>query len=331
MWRRLNREDFTQSNLLLGDHKLHRPFLWGVYESYESLPSTEDVDSLYVQASVRTPGKKPKPIEVYEPLTDTPYLFLNFARIVESKDPDSALDSFFSKYGLLGLTSRNPQYSEPLPPHYDELIGRIVPDLYYDDRGGPNDRLDLIWDTVFQLNESLNCYEAALSRDEEKLERVLFTEVGEEDSQRRRQYVKERAEFSNRNWIDLLVDSALAQTMEFVVHEVRAFTYPDITFPHHELAQNMIKSPSLRVGDLHRSWGARNLLGAMSLQFYWLITSTGDLSRCKYCGRIINYSPPFPESAKRKPRKDKEFCGSQCRQNYHYHNRVKPRNKHSDS
>jgi hypothetical protein len=29
----------------------------------------------------------------------------------------------------------------------------------------------------------------------------------------------------------------------------------------------------------------RNPLGAMYTQFYWLLASGGDLSRCKHCGR----------------------------------------------
>ena len=78
---------------------------------------------------------------------------------------------------------------------------------------------------------------------------------------------------------------------------------------------------------LSAAWWPRNLLGAMYLQMYWLMTSFADLSHCRYCGRIISYAPPIPagENRKvRKPRKDKEFCDSRCRQNYHYHNRVKP-------
>jgi hypothetical protein len=69
----------------------------------------------------------------------------------------------------------------------------------------------------------------------------------------------------------------------------------------------------------------RNLLGAMYTQFYWLLASGGDLSRCKHCGRIISHtSPAFVGGRRgRKPRKDKEFCDSRCRQNYHYHHRIK--------
>jgi hypothetical protein len=78
------------------------------------------------------------------------------------------------------------------------------------------------------------------------------------------------------------------------------------------------------VRKLTSTWRVRNLLGAMYLQFYSLITSTGALSRCKYCNRIISYAPPMPKSERRKPRNDKAFCDSRCRQNYHYHNRIKP-------
>jgi hypothetical protein len=78
---------------------------------------------------------------------------------------------------------------------------------------------------------------------------------------------------------------------------------------------------------LAATWWPRNLLGAMYLQMYWLMTSSGHLTRCKYCGRIISYVLPVPvgeEHKIRKPRKDKEFCNSRCRQNYHHHNWIKP-------
>lgn len=87
---------------------------------------------------------------------------------------------------------------------------------------------------------------------------------------------------------------------------------------------------------LTRSWAPVNLLGAMYLQFYWVMTSTGDLSRCKYCGQIISRAPSIADTGEtgRKPRQDKEFCDERCRYNYHYHNRIKParegKNKSSD-
>jgi hypothetical protein len=77
---------------------------------------------------------------------------------------------------------------------------------------------------------------------------------------------------------------------------------------------------------LAASWWPRNLLDAMYLQMYWLMTSSGDLARCKNCGHFISYATPVlvgENHTARKPRKDTEFCDSRCRQNYHYHNRIK--------
>lgn len=331
MWRRLNREDFAQSNLLLPDRELHRPFYWQVYEDYEILPSTDNNQGPpYIQAASHGKSRRPEAIKLYEPLTDTPYLFLEFARIPDDKDPSSALIDWFHKYGLLGFTPRNPHYSESLPPE-DETISRVIPEIRYDDTGGRYDHFELIWSIVFEANESLNLYEAALSRDEDKLKNVLFPEEDQEYAQDRQQTLERRARISGADWIDLLVGSALNQTMEYVRGNIYAFTYPEITYPQHKLVWNLNNMPPLRVDQLTRSWGARNLIGAMSLQFYWLITSDSDLSHCKYCGRIITYAPPFPESARRKPRKDKEFCDSRCRQNYHYHNRTKLKRQGSQS
>jgi hypothetical protein len=76
---------------------------------------------------------------------------------------------------------------------------------------------------------------------------------------------------------------------------------------------------------LTRSWVPVNLLGAMYLQFYWVMTSSGDLSRCKYCSQIISRAPSVDGSAQtRKPRNKNQFSDSRCRYNYHYHNRIKP-------
>src|SRR4051812_34990504 len=102
MWRRLNREDLTRSNPLLSDtdHQ-HWGFVWSVYEDYEIVHS-DDGEADYVQAVNRNGKYFPEAVKVYKPLLDTPYLFLEFARIVEHKNPDQALDNWIHKYGLLG-------------------------------------------------------------------------------------------------------------------------------------------------------------------------------------------------------------------------------------
>ena len=91
-------------------------------------------------------------------------------------------------------------------------------------------------------------------------------------------------------------------------------------FPENHGIEDLLWAPEGMAPSLR----PRNLLGAMYVQFYWLVASAGDLSRCKHCNRIISYASPIPGSRDRKPRKDKEFCDKRCRQNYHYHNRIKP-------
>jgi hypothetical protein len=129
------------------------------------------------------------------------------------------------------------------------------------------------------------------------------------------------ADKTRSDQIDALVSVALLEVWEFI-GAVEVFAYPVIG-PTGDLNHQ----PLLTVERLQASWGVRNLVGAMYLQFFWLVTSAGELARCKYCGRIISYAPPVRVGEvhyARKPRKDKEFCDSRCRQNYHYHNRIKP-------
>ena len=42
---------------------------------------------------------------------------------------------------------------------------------------------------------------------------------------------------------------------------------------------------------------------------------------------VVKVGPLLACDLVRLTRKDKEFCDSRCRQNYHYHNRIKPSQK----
>lgn len=330
MQRRLGGEDIERSNPLLSNRERHRPFYWRVYEKYEFLPSpVSDFDC--VQAASRG-GKDPECTRIYNPLIDTPYLFLEFARIGERKDQWQALKAWIAKYGLLGLTPRNPRYSQESSP-LGKRLDSFVPLYRYDDRGGPDDTLDFVFAEVEQTNYALRLYEMAVSRDEAGLERALyfeddpfFEEGWEKDPEalaRRQHNLHWKAETTGGRWIDVLIDAAMGQVLEFTVYPVRDFTYPDIAYPQNSIDGGHTKDSLLNVHSFGQGWGARNLLGAMHLQFFWLVTSGKELSRCKHCGRIMSPASEMPESRKRKPRKDKEFCDSRCRQNYHYHNRIK--------
>jgi hypothetical protein len=325
MWRRLNREDLVGSNPLSGNHgEPYMPFQWRVYEEYEVLPATDGHGEPYIQAAKRPGHRAPVCVHTYNPLIDTPYLFLEFARIIDRKDPDRALMDWFYTYGLLGITRHNEQYGGP-----GSWKGMAFPQRYNDDKGGSWDHFEAIWALAYEANEALILYEAALGRDEQKLELALIPEdYPPEYAERIRRSLEEKVAATGSGWADILIDSALWQMLEFSMEKVHAYAYPDVTFPQqHQLEHDPDNAPLLRVGQLTRSWGARNLLGAMGLQFYWLITSASELAHCKHCNRIISYAPPMPggdEGKARKPRRDKEFCSTQCRQNYHYHNRIKP-------
>ena len=86
--------------------------------------------------------------------------------------------------------------------------------------------------------------------------------------------------------------------------------------------------PTLNIGEpggpsgVQSGWGFRNLLGPMYLQMYWLMAAGGNVTRCRYCSRIISLTSPLPGA--RKTRQDKKFCDNACRQRYHYHNKTKP-------
>jgi hypothetical protein len=316
----MNREDLAGNNPLLIDDDLHRPLYWRVYEDYEILPS-KDKDVPYVQAAPRKGSRKPVCVKVYRPLTDTPHLFLEFARIWERKDRGKALMDWISQYGLLGFTQLNPQYGR------EWLTDSYIPRLRYDDRGGPEDDVDLILGEARQANEALTLYEAAMSRDVDKLKEGLFWDEESGFNEDLWQRSQEKAQSTGADLTDILVERALVQILEYTLYPVRTFAYPDIALPTHSAGLDDRAAPQLGTDQLTASWGARNLVGVIYLQFYWLITSQRDLSRCKYCGRIISYAPPMPGMGERKPRRDKEFCSTQCRQNYHYHNRVKPRHQ----
>jgi hypothetical protein len=105
------------------------------------------------------------------------------------------------------------------------------------------------------------------------------------------------------------------------VLEAFAFPYPAFDYRPSSQRQSGPPGPELVSG----SWQPRNLLGAMYLQMYQLMISSGELRSCRYCGRIFSLAPSMPGSKERKPHSKKAFCSDKCRQNYHYHNVIKPK------
>ena len=69
-------------------------------------------------------------------------------------------------------------------------------------------------------------------------------------------------------------------------------------------------------------WEFKNLLGAAYLQMYWLMTSGGDIARCKWCGLVMSLARPHPDGRKR--RQDRKFCNDACRQAHHRSKKQEP-------
>ena len=80
--RRIGREDLESTNRYSREGGIPTAFLWRVYERYKRVEKENERLS-YFEAQGET-------VDYYEPLLDTPYLCLEFARIAERKDPAEA-------------------------------------------------------------------------------------------------------------------------------------------------------------------------------------------------------------------------------------------------
>jgi hypothetical protein len=253
----------------------------------------------------------------YDPLVDTPYLFLEFARLAERRDRNEAVGAWISHYGLLGLH----HVERDLRMH---TIEPFFPPLDYSSAGGPGESVARFDEEVERANYVLTLYEAALSNDVEKLEQTWRIQGNSENALEGRRYFRLMSEMIGATYLDALVHVATRQVLWVAWEVIPEFCYPSLT-PRSPSGETKLEE-ALAPEGLMASVRPRNLLGAMYTQFYWLLASGGDLSRCKHCGRIISHSAPalLKEGLRaRKPRKDKEFCDSRCRQNYHYHHRIK--------
>jgi hypothetical protein len=322
LWRRLNREDLVNSNPLLGGAETDGRLVWRVYEDYE-VRRAED-GTRFVEMAGRGTAREAATLEVYEPITDTPHLFLEFARLVESKYAGEALLDWVHRYGLLGFSYEGVWW----PP--GDPLQQSTPKPFHDDKGGTLDNFENIWSIAWEANQSLLLYEAAIGGDERKLEQVLFSGEDEEWANSQRRRWETRAEATGASYRDTLINAALFQLTEYAHGTLISYCYPVISCPLRYSHIPEDDAPPMTPGQLSRGWGARNLLGAMGLQLYWLVTSGGELHHCKYCGRIISHTSSIPGGAlakDRKTRSDKTFCDKRCRQNYHYHNRRKGQRK----
>ncbi len=344
MWRRLIREDLAGSNPLVEEKRRLYEFVWYRWESGYQLVEQGGQEPYFEALHADEPSN----ILSYMPLVATPHLFLEFARLQERKDVDEAVYDWIHDYGLLGLNREEPVRHDDDAPLLVAVRLHPLWGMYWQDpqgtfrkqyplmldfvgeystAGGPEETLVAFRTEVRVANRVLSWYEAALSKDVDKLEQALQLEGAASGARRRREHFRKMAKHHGITYTEALVDVALDFVFWDVQQVLEAFTYPCLA-QHSSSGRPPFTEP-WTPERMRASLWPRNLLGAMYLQFFWLITSAGELSRCKQCGHIISRAPARPGSGDRKPRKDKEFCDSRCRQNYHYQNRVKPRRRGS--
>lgn len=342
MQRRLNREELVASNPLVSIGQRRHEFVWFVYTDYELIntdgvepyfeaPHSSDLNHYeriiekigFSADDTRRPVKDI--VYWYEPLTETPHLFLEFARLIEAKDvSEAAVHRWINRYGLLGLHKNQPYLSTEDPDW------KAFPPKEYSERGGPQETLTRFLREATIARNILTLYEAALSNEAKNLEQALKIVVGSHEANSLVTEAQLKAKELESTYTNTLVDVALSNVVRGIQQVLEAFAYPCFSYKPSSSSRLFLDN-ELTPKSLAPSWWPRNLLGAMYLQFFWLVATGGDLSRCRHCGRIISYAPMVPSSTGRKSRKDKEFCNSRCRQNYHYHNRTKPRKEHNGS
>lgn len=219
----------------------------------------------------------------YRPLEETPDLFLKFTRLHGVADLEAAALDWSRKYGVVG----------------DHMAGLIRPDRM---------SLSCFREEAKRAWVVLKMYEAALNYDEGAVRRLLDEHRDDEVLEQWPYYDPQESSVQEDTLLQLALFGS-AFTVEWTVQEICRPALI-VTGSHGKADPTTIES----------TWDFHNLLGAMYLQMYWLMTSGGDITRCEYCGGIISLTRPHPEG--RKTRRDKKFCDDACRQAHHRSKRT---------
>jgi hypothetical protein len=224
--------------------------------------------------------------KLFEPLDEVPDLFLKFSRLHRERDFAGAALSFSHRYGFPCGTARTG--SAVLDPPEELTLKRFF------------EESQRAWVVV-------SLYEAVLNRDEDAA-RQLLTDYRHLD-----EVFQENYDELNRDWPDDFVPAtplqcALAACVMAVDPIVDKSCKQSLVLDIDGMAQPDASTVKLL-------WSFEDLLGAMYLQMYWILTSGGNLVRCEHCRRVISLARPHPQGMKR--RRDKRFCDDACRQAHH--------------
>src|SRR5829696_1932985 len=296
MWHQLSKRDFDTTGRLMGGRSASRE--WKVCEAYElTRPQDtleEDANSYLVVPKYRNEPATFDKWRSYEPLEETPDLFLKFARLYQAQDRPEAMLEWAHTYGTLGHGQ---------PPW--------VPGASQEAKG--------FWEAVGKAAGLLALYEAVLNRDSDRVQRAilvefpyvgvqwqLYNELPNKPAHLDRTFVANHiAESVDEIYGGDYLGYALETVADEVAPMVGTLCRPVL----------MVEEGSHDPSEVTAQWHFKSLLGAMYLQMYWLMAAGSELTRCEYCGRLISLARPSPESRKR--RRDKRFCDDACRQAHH--------------
>jgi hypothetical protein len=257
-------------------------------------------DALIRQAAERRDARKEEGDysndRVYLPLVEYPDLFLRFARLAD----EGKLDDATTKEEL--DTDKNAEAAKDWAETYGTLgLTRVEPDEFgfrgaYT-LGGEADTVAAFAHEAWVANGCLRLYEAATA---EELDAELIAS-----------YMTPRGK--------ALHMSTPAQAQEFALGVVATQTQGRV-------AGNAYPVLYGEVGRFVQGWSFTNLLGAMWLQMFWLLTASEAPRRCRECGEIIPPEPPnLPPGTKKRGRKKEKFCDKTCDNRYRYRTDIKPR------
>jgi hypothetical protein len=296
MWHQLGRVDFDRTSELRGGGSLSRR--WKVCEEYQlkrlANASEGNLDKCFVVPKYSSEPPYIDKWRFYEPLEDTPDLFLKFARLHWANSPIKAMLAWIRNYGTLG--HGKPMWAAGVPQNVKAFS-----------------------DAVGQAAGVLTLYEAVLNGDSERARSAIledFPYVGiwwqlyNELPNRPPDMNKATIAANIANSVeDIYGGDYLWHALETAIKEVERMVAglcsPGLT----------VEDGARDVSDVTARWTFKSLLGAMYLQMYWLMAAGSELTRCEYCGRLISLARPSPESRKR--RRDKRFCDDACRQAHH--------------
>jgi hypothetical protein len=241
---------------------------------------------------------------VYHPLVEKPDLFLKFARLADGGglDPSTVDGLDTDKNAGVALDWTWEHGTLGLTRSDEKEWFRAA-----STRGGKADTVASFANEAWRANTCLRLYEAATA---EELDKDFIAS---------RMYPRDKAFFTRTP----------ARTREWALNIVATETQKKI-------AGNAYPALYGEVGRFVAGWSFTNLLGAMWLQMFWLLTATETPRRCRNweCDKVIAFKPPDQpaegtirndRSAGYRTRIDKKFCNKTCRDRYHYLTKTKPR------